>query len=89
VCSSDLTGLLQVITDYTYALDTLDKYDYQELTVEQTTSSEKFRATYDNARDAIKVLYDKFGGSPLFGNEKDESFKSSINTIYTIYQTFI
>ena len=83
--ADEATGLLQVITDYTYALDTLDKYDYQELTVEQTTSSEKFRATYDNAKDAIKVLYDKFGGSPLFGNEKDESFKSSINTIY---QTF-
>jgi len=83
--ANEATGLLQVITDYTYALDTLDKYDYQELIVEQTTSREKFRATYDNAKDAIKALYDKFGGSPLFGNEKDESFKSSINTIY---QTF-
>lgn len=45
----EATGLLQVITDYTYALDTLDKYDYQELTVEETTGEEKFHATYENA----------------------------------------
>ena len=30
-------------------------------------------------------LRDKFGGSSLFGNEKDDSFKSSIGQIY---QTF-
>ncbi|MDH6343763.1 prophage maintenance system killer protein [Parabacteroides sp. PFB2-12] len=83
--ADEAIGLLQVITDYTYALDTLDRYDYQELAVEQTTQQESFRATYDNAKDAIQILYNKFGGSPLFGNEKDESFKSSINTIY---QTF-
>lgn len=83
--ADEATGLLQVITDYTYALDTLDRYDYQELEVEHTTEEEAFRATYENAKKAIQVLYDKFGGNNLFGNEKDESFKSSINTIY---QTF-
>lgn len=83
--ADEATGLLQVITDFTYALDTLDKYDFQKLSVEATTAKEAFRATYDNAKEAIQVLYDKFGGSPLFGNEKDESFISSINTIY---QTF-
>ncbi|MEA5128318.1 MAG: RhuM family protein [Proteiniphilum sp.] len=81
----EATGLLQVITDYTYALDTLDKYDYQQLTVERTTDGDKFHATYENAMEVIMGLKNKFGGSDLFGNEKDESFKSSINTIY---QTF-
>ena len=33
----------------------------------------------------IDLLRQKFGGSVLFGNEKDESFKSSIGQIY---QTF-
>ncbi|MGV8091801.1 MAG: RhuM family protein [Mangrovibacterium sp.] len=83
--TDEATGLLQVISDYTYALDTLDRYDYQELTVEQTTPKESFRATYESAIEAINYLRSKFGGSNLFGNEKDESFKSSINTIY---QTF-
>jgi len=83
--SDEATGLLQVITDYTYALDTLDKYDYQQLTVERTTESDKFHATYENAMEVIMNLKNKFGGSDLFGNEKDESFESSISTIY---QTF-
>jgi prophage maintenance system killer protein len=83
--ADEATGLLQVISDYTYALDTLDRYDYQQLTVERTTEEEPFRATYDTAMEAIRYLQNKFGDSGLFGNEKDESFKSSINTIY---QTF-
>ena len=77
--------ILQVISDYTYALDTLDKYDYQSLEIDNTTTEEVFHANYDNAIEAIETLREKFGGGGLFGNEKDESFKSSINTIY---QTF-
>ena len=77
--------LLNVVVDYTYALDTLDNYDYERLTIDKTTKQEKFHATYDNAMEEIARLRDKFGGSALFGNEKDESFRSSIGQIY---QTF-
>lgn len=77
--------LINVVTDYTYALDTLDKYDYQKLKIEKTTYENKFIATYDNAILTIQNLKEKFGGSWLFGNEKDDSFKSSIGQIY---QTF-
>ena len=77
--------LLNVVVDYTYALDTLDNYDYERLTIDKTTRQEKFHATYDNAMEEINRLRDKFGGSALFGNEKDDSFKSSIGQIY---QTF-
>ena len=86
VLSTDETNaLFEVVTDYSYALDTLDNYDYERLTIEKTTKKEKFHATYDNAMEEIARLRDKFGGSVLFGNEKDESFKSSIGQIY---QTF-
>lgn len=78
-------GILQVISDYAHGLDILDQYDHQQLTIEPSATKEQFRATYEAAKEAIKELYDKFGGGKLFGNEKDESFKSSINTIY---QTF-
>ena len=78
-------GLLQVITDYTYALDTLDRYDYQSLEISETTKDASFLATYESAMEAIDVLRCKFGNGGLFGNEKDRSFHSSINTIY---QTF-
>ena len=77
--------LINVVTDYTYALDTLNKYDYQKLKIEKTTFENKFIATYDNAILTIQNLKEKFGGSWLFGNEKDDSFKSSIGQIY---QTF-
>ena len=77
--------LFDIVVDYTYALDTLDDYDYQRLAVNGTTQEEKFQATYDNAMQAIATLRERFGGSTLFGNEKDDSFKSSIGQIY---QTF-
>ena len=86
VISTDETAaLFEVVTDYTYALDTLDNYDYERLTIDKTTKEEPFYATYENAMEAINGLREKFGGSALFGNEKDDSFKSSIGQIY---QTF-
>lgn len=83
--TDEATGLLRVVSDYAYALDILDKYDHQRLTIEGTTAQELFAINYDEAKQAIHDLKDKFGGSSLFGNEKDQSFKSSIATIY---QTF-
>lgn len=77
--------LLNVVVDYTYALDTLDNYDYERLTIQKTTKEEPFHVTYENAMEAINGLREKFGSSVLFGNEKDDSFKSSIGQIY---QTF-
>ena len=85
ISTDETNALFEVVTDYTYALDTLDDYDYQRLKLEKTTQEDKFHATYDNAMEAIKSLRQKFGGSSLFGNEKDDSFKSSIGQIY---QTF-
>jgi len=83
--TDEATGLLKVVSDYAYALDVLDKYDHQQLTIEGTTAQELFAINYEEAIQAIHDLKDKFGGSSLFGNEKDQSFKSSISTIY---QTF-
>ena len=83
--TDETNALFEVVTDYTYALDTLDNYDYQRLTINKTTKKEPFHATYENAMEEIRLLRDKFGGSALFGNEKDDSFKSSIGQIY---QTF-
>ena len=74
--------LFAVVKDYTYALDTLDAYDYQSLEISDTTLQEKFRATYESAMDAIQSLKEKFKESQLFGVEKDKSFHSSIGQIY-------
>ena len=86
VTDEEFSGLFNVVSDYVYALDTLDHYDYQELSIDKTSIiDEPFHATYENAMEAINVLRDKFGGSALFAHEKDESFHSSIGQIY---QTF-
>ena len=76
-----IKSIFDVVKDYTYALDTLDSYDYQTLGVKSTTK-ECFHASYENAMAVINDLKVKFGGSELFGHEKDESFHSSIGQIY-------
>ena len=85
ITTDESQALFDVVTDYAYALDTLDNYDYERLVIEKTTQEERFHATYENAISEIEGLRKKFGGSNLFGNEKDDSFKSSIGQIY---QTF-
>jgi prophage maintenance system killer protein len=83
--SDEATGLLKILTDYTYALDVLDRYDHQVLEIGATTKEELFQINYAEAMKAIDGLRDKFGGSTLFGNEKDQSFQGSLAAIY---QTF-
>lgn len=75
-------ALLDVVVDYTYALDRLDDYDYQRLTIPESSTEEKFHATYEGAMNVLEELREKFGGNDLFANQKDDSFKSSIGQIY-------
>ena len=85
VTKDEAIGLLRVISDFAYGLETLDRYDYQQLEIADTTPEEKFRATYDNALQALQMLKEQFGASELFAREKDSSFRS---TMGAIYQTF-
>lgn len=78
-------GLLEVISDYNYALDLLDDYDKGKLKIHRTSRKAKFKLTYGDAANAVDQLKTRFGHSPLFGMEKDRSFRSSIAAIY---QTF-
>jgi prophage maintenance system killer protein len=78
-------GILKVISDYTYALDLLDQYDHQTLEIQATTPKELFQISYEEAIKTINDLREKFGAGKLFGNEKDESFQSSLVTIYQCF----
>ncbi len=78
-------GLLKIISDYAYALDILDQYDYQRLEIKDTTERATYQLTYEEAIKQIQTAKKAHGNSDLFGHEKDDSFKSSISTIY---QTF-
>jgi len=85
--SIEAKGILGVLEQYAYALATLDKYDHQQLTIAVPSEAETKieRLSYENAIQQIRVwrVYQKAG--ELFGNEKDQSFRSSLETIY---QTF-
>lgn len=78
-------GLLKIISDYAYALDILDQYDYQKLEIKDTSGKETYQLTYDEAMSQIMFAKNAHGNSDLFGHEKDKSFQSSVSTIY---QTF-
>ena len=78
-------GLLKIISDYAYALDILDQYDYQSLEIKNTSGKEKYQLTYEEAVSQIMLTKKVHGNSDLFGHEKDNSFRSSVATIY---QTF-
>lgn len=80
--NDESTGLLKIISDYAYALDILDQYDYQKLEIKNTSGGETFQLTYKEAIALIEIAKNTYGNSNLFGNEKDDSFKSSISTIY-------
>jgi len=81
----EFSGILKVIKDYTYALDILDKFDNNNLGIENINKRLTYNLTYQAARKVINKMQEKFGGSSLFGKEKDKSFKG---TIGAIYQTF-
>ena len=76
-------GLLQVITDCAYALTTLDRFDHATLTIEEVTRPAPFIMTYEAAMEIVKAMGTEFGG--LFGQEKDQGFKSALGAVYQTY----
>ena len=81
----EFAGILKVVKDYTYALDILDRFDKRSLRISSTNKELLFKISYESAKKVIRKMKEKFGGSNLFGREKDKSFRG---TIGAIYQTF-
>ena len=78
--SLDVEQVLDVVNAYSTALDLLDGYDHQ--TIEKPKArGHSVELTYEECRrfiDSMKFAVD----SPLFGNEKDGSFKSALGAVY-------
>ena len=84
--SAEAKGILGVIEQYAYALEILDKYDHQQLTIDIPSVDEIIKKlSYEEAIKQIRIWRDFQKTGNLFGNEKDQSFQSSLETIY---QTF-
>jgi hypothetical protein len=80
--SEESKSLLQIISKYAYALETLDKYDHQSLTIANITKDDKkIKLAYEDAINEIKGLPD-YGKTNWFGKEKDHSFQGALNAIY-------
>lgn len=83
--SREARGIAQVISEYAAALDLLDDFDHERLRVPKGQKRARFVLTYDQAEQIIAAMKEKFKDSGLVGLQKDESFKSSLGSIY---QTF-
>jgi prophage maintenance system killer protein len=83
--ASEATGILKVLQEYAYALETLDKYDHQQLLISNITIGEVKELRYEEGKQLIKQWSEIQKTGELFGREKDASFKSSLRSIY---QTF-
>jgi death-on-curing family protein len=82
-------GLLEIIGSYTQSFVLLNRYDSNNLTTGKLSENITYEIQYDEAKAAIaelkKQLIKKKEATALFGNEKDEGFKSSLQSIV---QTF-
>ena len=83
--ASQSQGILAILEKYSHALTVLDDYDHQRLTIEGTQALGHPKISYEEAIGQIQLWRDKEKLGGLFGNEKDDSFKGSLATIY---QTF-
>jgi len=83
--SQEAKGIAQVIAEYSRALDILDDFDHERLSIPRGTKKALYQLTYEEARKIIETMKTQFKDSDLMGREKDQGFKSSISTIY---QTF-
>lgn len=83
--SDEAADLFEIIKNYSYALNVLDDYDHGRVEIKSATTKESYQLTYTEGKRLIEQMRQKFGGSGLFGHEKDGSFQSSLGAIY---QTF-
>jgi prophage maintenance system killer protein/transcriptional regulator with XRE-family HTH domain len=81
----EATALLRVVGDYSRALDLLDDYDHQRVSLDETTLGAVKPLTYKEAIRAVAGLRNRFGGSDLFGREKDASLRGALAAVV---QTF-
>ncbi|MGZ4968597.1 MAG: RhuM family protein [Methylobacter sp.] len=82
---SESQGILAILEKYSHALAVLDDYDHQRLQVSGLRSVEQAKIGYEEAMAQIRLWRKQENLTELFGNEKDNSFESSLSTIY---QTF-
>jgi len=86
---TEAKGLLEILSNYTQSFILLNQYDSNNIATGKLNEDITYEIKYKEAKAAIaelkKQLIAKKEATTLFGNEKDEGFKSSLQTIV---QTF-
>ena len=77
----EATALLRVVGEYSFALDLLDDYDYQRVVAPATSTTAIHALKYNEAVRIVQHLRSRFGGSELFGREKDSSLQSALGAV--------
>ena len=81
---SESYNMLKLISEYTKALETLDKYDHHEIKKPKGNINKNKRVTYEECRIVIEQMpFNK--NSNIFGVERDQGLESVLNNVY---QTF-
>ena len=78
-------GFLSIITHYSKSFELLNKYDTEDLSIDNLNDNIIYVINYSDVRKAIKelkeALMNKGEASQLFGNEKDKSFQGILGSI--------
>ena len=87
--ATEAKGLLEIITNYTQSFILLNQFDSNNLPDKKLNEKITYEIEYSEAVKAIeelkKQLVKKKEASALFGNERDHSFESTLNSVV---QTF-
>jgi prophage maintenance system killer protein len=85
VSTDEAKALLRVVTDFSLALTLLDDYDHRRVVPPELRRQEACGISHEEALSVVEQLRGRFGGSELFGREKDGSLRSSLAAVM---QTF-
>jgi prophage maintenance system killer protein len=85
LAGDEAQALLAIVGDYNRALALLDDYDHQRVAKPKASAVARYVLHYDEALRIVGRLRERFGGSDVFGVEKDQGLESALGAIV---QTF-
>ncbi len=79
-------AFLNLISDYAFALEMLDKYDHQKIEDTSEDVKDEYKIEITDALEVLERFRKENKVSDLLARPKDKSFESSLKTIYQTYR---
>ncbi len=80
--SDEASAILQILNEYSHALDLLDDFDHGHLDPPNVVSTQIEQLTMDEARRLVAILQRRFQDNTLFGREKDAGLESALAAVF-------